>query len=107
MEAPDECGHRAELENKVKSIELIDEKVVGYVISELEKEGIDFRMLILPDHPTPIALRTHTRDAVPYLIYDSTLQGNSGVETFSEESAQKSGIVIKQGYKLMGRFIKK
>ncbi len=106
MEAPDECGHRAELENKVKSIELIDEKVVGYVISELEKEGIDFRMLILPDHPTPIALRTHTRDAVPYLIYDSTLQGNSGVETFSEESAQKSGIVIKQGYKLMDRFIK-
>ena len=107
LEAPDECSHQGDMEGKIKCLELIDEKVVGYVISELEKEGIDFRMLILPDHPTPIALRTHTRDAVPYLIYDSTLQGNSGVETFSEESAQKSGIVIRQGYKLMDRFIKK
>jgi len=106
MEAPDECGHRHEIDNKVKSIELIDEKVVKYVVDELKSEGIDFRMLILPDHPTPLALRTHTRDAVPYMIYDSTNEVNNKSDSFTEESASLSGIVIKDGYKLMDLFIK-
>ena len=106
MEAPDECGHRHEVDNKVKSIELIDEKVVGYLVDELTNREIDFKMMILPDHPTPLCLRTHTRDAVPYLIYDSTKEVLSGVEVFTEESAKSTGIVVKEGYKLMEKLIK-
>lgn len=106
MEAPDECGHRHEIENKVKSIELIDSKVVSYIKSQLESRGIDYRMLILPDHPTPLALRTHTRDAVPYIIYDSTDESDSGIDCYTEANAAKSGIVIDEGYKLMDEFIK-
>ena len=104
MEAPDECGHRHEVENKVKSIELIDEKVVGRIRKVLDEKGTDYRMLVLPDHPTPLCLRTHTRDAVPYIIYDSTKDVN-GVKTYTEETAKESGIVINEGYKLITRFI--
>jgi len=107
MEAPDEAGHRAETDNKIKSIELIDEKVVGYLIKELDALSVDYRMLILPDHPTPLCLRTHTRDAVPYLIYDSTEEKKTDVSSFDEQTASESGVLIEQGYKLMERFIKK
>ena len=89
----------------MKSIELIDEKVVGFLIGELKKQGIDFRMMILPDHPTPLALRTHTRDAVPYLIYDSTKALGDGIASFTEETAAKAGLVVKEGYKLMERLL--
>ena len=105
MEAPDECGHRFEIENKVKSIELIDEKVVSYIKESLDKDGIDYRMLILPDHPTPLKLRTHTRDSVPYIIYDSTKEIKNDVSGYTEDEAKKSGIIIEEGHKLMERFI--
>lgn len=105
MEAPDECGHRHEIENKVKSIELIDKKVVAYITEKLDEMGIDYKMLILPDHPTPLVLRTHTRDSVPYMIYTSNSPGNSSDSTFTEETAAKSGIVIEEGYKLMEKLI--
>lgn len=105
MEAPDECGHRHEIENKVKSIELIDEKVVSYIKDALDKDGIEYRMLILPDHPTPLKLRTHTRDSVPYIIYDSTNEKSNDVAMYSEDEAAKSGILIEEGHKLMERFI--
>ena len=106
MEAPDECGHRHEIENKVKSIELIDEKVIGHIVSELKENNVDYRMLILPDHPTPLALRTHTRDAVPYMIYDSTKNQINESSSFTEENAAKSGIFIEKGYELIKRLIK-
>jgi len=106
MEAPDECGHRHEIENKVKSIELIDDIVVGYVMDEMEKMGEDYKILVLPDHPTPLNLRTHTRDAVPYIIYDSTNKKQSGIESYTEQNAKKSGIVIEKGFELMDKFIK-
>ena len=106
MEAPDECGHRHEIENKVKSIELIDEKVVGYIVKELEEKNIDYRMLILPDHPTPLALRTHTRDAVPFMIYDSTEEADFVADSFTEENTAKSKIFVEKGYELMKMFIK-
>lgn len=106
MEAPDECGHRHEVENKVKSIELIDEKVVGFLINELKKENVDFRMMILPDHPTPLCLRTHTRDAVPYLIYDSTIEVGNGIDKFTEKNAAASNICINEGYTLINHLIK-
>ncbi len=105
LEAPDECGHRHEIENKVRSIELIDEKIVGFLCQALQEAGEDYRMLILPDHPTPLALRTHTRDAVPYVLYDSTRQTGSGIASYTEAEAAKSGIVIEKGYTLMDRLL--
>lgn len=105
MEAPDECGHRAEIENKVKSIELIDQKVVARLCDELDKKGVDYRMLVLPDHPTPLALRTHTRDAVPYIIYDSTDKKNGKATTYTEAQAKASGMVVAPGHLLMNRFL--
>lgn len=106
VEAPDECGHRAETENKVRSIELIDEKILGPVYEYLKESGEDFRILILPDHPTPIRLRTHTRLPVPYMIY-SSFERADGVETFSEESAAAKDQYIPDGYRLLEQLIVK
>lgn len=104
VEAPDECGHRFETENKVKSIELIDELILGPIIKEFDGEEI--RVLICPDHPTPLALKTHTNAPVPYLIYDSG-KTEKGVDNFCEESAEKTGNYIGAGHTLMERFLKK
>ena len=104
VEAPDECGHRFETENKVKSIELIDELILGPILKEFEGEKI--RVLICPDHPTPLALKTHTNDPVPYLIYDSG-KTEKGVDNFCEESAEKTGNYVGAGHTLMERFLKK
>ncbi len=84
VEAPDECGHRAELENKILSIELIDEKIIGYIEDEMKKDGEEYRFLILPDHPTPIALRTHTMDPVPYIMYTGTHEVASEAKSYDE-----------------------
>lgn len=104
VEAPDECGHRFETENKVKSIELIDELILGPILKEFEGEKI--RVLICPDHPTPLALKTHTNAPVPYLIYDSG-KTEKGVDNFCEESAEKTGNYVGVGHTLMERFLKK
>ena len=106
VEGPDECGHRAETENKVRSIELIDEKILAPIYEYLKNFGDDFKIAILPDHPTPIALRTHTMDAVPYMIYSSRDE-KSGVDCFSEESAASTGRYVPEGHTLMERFIEK
>ena len=103
MEAPDECGHRGEAENKVKSIALIDELVVQYIAKTLQAHGEDFRMLILPDHPTPLSIKTHARDAVPCLLYDSRIREN-GKNEFTEKSAS-GGVLIDPGYSLMRIFL--
>ena len=104
VEAPDECGHRFETENKVKSIELIDELILGPILKEFKGEEI--RVLICPDHPTPLALKTHTNAPVPYLIYDSG-RAEKGVDNFCEESAEKTGNYVGAGHTLMERFLKK
>ena len=73
VEAPDECGHRHEIENKVKSIELIDKHILGPVTDYLASENESFKVLITPDHATPLSLRTHTNDPVPFMIYNSVV----------------------------------
>ncbi len=103
MEAPDECGHRGEAENKVKSIEMIDHLVVQYIKEKLDAAGEEYRMLILPDHPTPICTKTHARDAVPCLLYDSRKKGG-GAAVFTEKSAA-AGRTIDPGYTLMQLFL--
>ena len=105
VEGPDECGHRAELENKVLSIELIDQKILVPVYEYLKGCGEDFKIMILPDHPTPIRIRTHSIDPVPFMIYDSR-KDESGVSLFCEESAAKSGLYIENGYTLMDVLVK-
>ncbi len=105
FEAPDECGHRAEPENKVRSIELIDEKVLPAVIAELEKYG-DYKIMILPDHPTPIVTKTHARDAVPFMIYHKADE-KQGVESVNENSAKETGVYFPSGVSLMRHFLGK
>ncbi|MBQ3894279.1 MAG: hypothetical protein II739_03035 [Clostridia bacterium] len=106
MEGPDECGHRHEIPEKILSIEYIDARVVGPVEKALREAGEDFRMLILPDHPTPLVLRTHTHDAVPYIIYDSRqkFMMNPGAK-YDENYARLTGIYVSPGHTLMERFI--
>jgi len=105
VEAPDECGHRYEIDNKVKSIELLDSQVVGPILDGLKKYD-EYKVLVLPDHPTPLSLRTHTAEPVPFIIYDSAKEINSPVSSYDEFEAKKTGIFIDDGYKLMDLFIR-
>lgn len=104
VEAPDECGHRFEIENKVKSISLLDSQVVGTILEGLEKYE-DYSVLVLPDHPTPLSLRTHTSEPVPYILYRKSSQVSSGVEGYDEFQAAGTGVYIDEGYRLMDRFL--
>jgi 2,3-bisphosphoglycerate-independent phosphoglycerate mutase len=106
IEAPDECGHRYEIENKVKAIELIDELVIRTLLDDLAAYD-DFSLMVLPDHPTPLSLRTHTADPVPYIIYRKSSHKPSGIQGYDEFEAQRTGIFIEQGHKLMDRFFQK
>ena len=106
LEAPDEAGHRHEIENKVKAIELIDEKIVAPILKALEDDGEEFAILLMPDHPTPLAIRTHTSDPVPYIIYKSGKCMESGVVSYTEAEARKTGIVVDHGYTLIERLTK-
>ena len=108
MEAPDEMAHQGAPEKKKFAVETIDKKVVKFLKDELEKRGIDYRMMILPDHPTPIKLKTHVSDPVPYIIYDSTNETDKNANlTYTEENGKKTGIYIEEGYTLMNRFLGK
>lgn len=100
FEAPDECGHRAEPENKVKAIEYIDGRALAPILDYLKGCGQDFRILIMPDHPTPIATKTHSREPVPFMIYDSR-KSESGAETFTEQTAADTGIFVEHGPDIM------
>ena len=106
LEGPDECGHRAETENKVLSVELIDKKVLAPIYGYLKECGEDFKIMILPDHPTPVRLRTHTMEPVPFMIYSSK-EETSGVDSFSEKSAAATGLYVSRGHTLMDRLIEK
>lgn len=106
VEAPDECGHRGEIENKVKAIEIIDEHILGPVV-EFLKGYDDFAVLVCPDHPTPLSIRTHTSTPVPYLIYDSKNEINSGVKVFCEKEARETGNYIEKGFTMMNYFLTK
>ena len=105
IEAPDECGHTADLENKIASIEAIDEKIVGKIIRELPRIDEDYKILILPDHPTPISVRTHTADPVPFLIYSSE-KPLRGEENFSERWGKEREYFLEEGNKLIEIFLK-
>lgn len=104
VEAPDEMGHQGSVERKVKAIEYLDEKVIGPVMEKLEQAGVDYRLLVLPDHPTPICVRTHTSDNVPYMLYDSTAK-QSHTWNYNEEEGRASGNLEPVGHLLIDRFL--
>ena len=106
VEGPDECGHRAEIDNKVLSIELIDSKILKPVYDYLLSTGEDFKIMILPDHPTPIRIRTHSSSPVPFMIYSSS-KTLFGVDSFTERTAEAIGNYVSDGYNLMGMLLEK
>lgn len=102
VEAPDEMGHQGNTQNKIKAIEYLDQRVIKVVMEELGKAGTDYRMLVMPDHPTPICLRTHTSDPVPYLLYDSTKEQNNPW-FYNEAEGKTSGNVVRDGYTVINK----
>lgn len=106
VEAPDEMGHQGSVNRKVKAIEYLDEKVIRPVKKAMDASGEAYRMLILPDHPTPIACRTHTSDPIPYLLYDSTKAEIKQVNAqYNEKYAAQSGVMVSEGYRLIERLL--
>ena len=105
IEAPDECGHRNEPENKIRAIELIDEKVLPVLTDYLDNCGDDYKIMILPDHPTPIVTMTHASDPVPYMIYHKNGEVESGVETINENTAKATGNYVEVGHTLIKKFL--
>lgn len=100
LEGPDEMGHQGSMERKVQAIENLDARIIGPIAEGLEAAGEDFRMLILPDHPTPVCIRTHTGDSVPYLLYDST-DVQSHTWHYNEAEAGQSGNFVEEGHTLI------
>lgn len=110
IEAPDECGHRNELDNKILSIEIIDSRVLktvyGYLQRNKDESGEDYRILVMPDHPTPIPLRTHTHDPVPFFIFSSDGRFSAPVSSYSEKACLESGVFFDKGFELFDVFIR-
>ena len=106
VEAPDEMGHQGLLKEKIQSIEYLDRRLIAPVKKAMEDAGEDFRMLVLPDHPTPIRLRTHTGDPVPYVLYDSTRQRKS-IRKYTEAEAEATSNYEPNGYRLIERLLNK
>ncbi len=107
LEAADEAGHRGEIENKVLSIELIDKKIVAPIAEHLRSIGEDFHMLIMPDHPTPLNIMTHTSDPVPYIIYKSEAEAPSNVKSYTEANASQTGVYVECGHTLIEKLLDK
>ena len=106
FEAPDECGHRGEAQNKVKAIEYIENRALKPMLDYLSSSGDDYRILIMPDHPTPLETMTHSSAPVPYMIYDSRKTEN-GVPSFTEKNAEKTGLFVEHGPDIMNKLLEK
>jgi 2,3-bisphosphoglycerate-independent phosphoglycerate mutase len=103
IEAPDEMGHRGSIADKVKAIELIDKEVIGRL---LDWKGGQIKVLVMPDHPTPIKLKTHCAEPVPFLIWGAGVKPN-GAARFTEAETARTSILVDPGYRLMDIFLKK
>lgn len=106
LEAPDEMGHQGSVERKVEAIHRMDTRILDLLKKQMDESGEDYRLLVLPDHPTPIRLRTHVSDPVPYLLYDSSAPQDHGWN-YNEEEAKKSGNMVAKGHELMGYLFSK
>jgi len=106
LEGPDEMGHQGSVVRKVQAIEWVDERIIKPIVEGLEAAGEDFRILILPDHPTPICIRTHSDEPVPYILYDSTQKQNH-TWSYNEKEAQASQNYIAEGHKIIDKLFEK
>ena len=106
IQTPDECGHRGEIDNKVLSIEYIDDRILRPVYEYLLSIGEEFKILCLPDHPTPLSIRTHSREPVPFMMYSST-EALDGVDTLTEDTAEAKEFYIPDGTHLLDMMIGK
>ncbi len=106
VEAPDEMGHQGSVEKKVQAIEFLDKRVIGPLTQALADAKTDFRLLVMPDHPTPVRVRTHTSDSVPYLLFDSTLPGAENWK-YNEREAKMSGNFVSHGHTIINKLIKR
>lgn len=106
VEAPDEMGHQGSIEKKIKAIENLDARVIKVVKEALDKSGEDYRMLVMPDHPTPICVRTHTSNPVPYMLFDSTDVKNNTLD-YNERCGRESGLFMENGYEMMKYLLSK
>ncbi len=105
VEAPDEMGHQGSVGDKIKAIQYLDARVIGRITGGLDAAGEDYRIMVLPDHPTPIQVRTHTKDPVPYMIYDSRRPFEGGVHTYRESAARRSGLAWPDGFRLIDHLL--
>ncbi|MFB3765562.1 MAG: cofactor-independent phosphoglycerate mutase [Methanotrichaceae archaeon] len=105
IEAPDEAGHEGDLEQKIQAIELLDQRVVGPMVEGLKSSGGDWRVLLLPDHATPISVKTHTRDPVPFAIMGGGIKPD-GVQSFDEKEAKWGGFGVVEATELIGIMVK-
>ena len=105
VEAPDEASHGGSLENKLRALEDFDAEVVGPVLEGMRATGKPFRALVMPDHATPLAIKTHSGEPVPFAVLDSENTGNGSGLAYSERNAQSTGLLLDRGHELMGRFI--
>lgn len=106
VEAPDEMGHQGSVEKKVKSIEYLDQRVIGPLTKALDEDKTEYRLLVMPDHPTPIRVRTHTADSVPYLLYDSNIQ-QEHTWNYNEKEAKESGNYVAKGHTIIDKLLQK
>ena len=106
VEAPDEMGHQGSVEKKVKSIEYLDQRGIGPLAEALDEDKTDYRLLVMPDHPTPIRVRTHTADSVPYLLYDSNIQ-QEHTWNYNEKEAKESGNYVAKGHTIIDKLLQK
>ena len=104
VEAPDEMGHQGSVERKVQAIENLDQRVIRLIREQLEKSGEDYRIVVLPDHPTPIRIRTHSAEPVPYLFYDSTLNIHKEWK-YNEKEAKDSLNYISKGPMMIDKLL--
>lgn len=106
VEAPDECGHRKEIFNKVKAIEYLDLRILAPIIEYFENSGDDYKILVMPDHPTPLSIMTHTHEPVPFMIYDSRKVSEKSEEaSYDEKYASSTSIFYDKGYQLIDHFL--
>jgi 2,3-bisphosphoglycerate-independent phosphoglycerate mutase len=107
VEAPDECGHQGSYTDKMEAISRIDRDILVPLLAYFKKTGEPFRLLLTPDHPTPVYARTHTRDAIPFVLYDSEKEKDSGIRCYCEQSGFDGGIFLEKGEDLLQLLLQK
>lgn len=107
VEAPDECGHQGNAGEKVRAVELIDSQILSVLIDGLDRSGEDYSILLMPDHPTPVSLRTHTSEPVPFVIYRSNKKGTYNTARYTEKLGSDTGLYVSAGHSLIEQLLQK